>query len=339
MTLLKNMGNFLFQLLVSRFFWRRLGFFVLTLFITSVIIFGLVRILPGDPAQVILERGADEAEIDAKREELGLNDPLPVQYVNWAMDFLSGDWGESFTFEGQDIRELTFQRFGNSARLAVMALLIAVPLSITLGVIAGLTEGKAPDGIISILSLSVVSLPEFVTGLFLINTVAIGWADNPIADEIGWFPSTSAVRADASWGDALPALWLPAITATLVLLAYIARLTRAGVIEEIKRDYVRTAVLKGIPYRVVIFRHVLRNALLPTVTVIAISTGWLVSGLVVIEFVFGYPGLGSLLINAINGRDLPMIQAIVMVTVSVILIANFVADLLYAVLNPRIQLN
>ncbi|MBZ0309759.1 MAG: ABC transporter permease, partial [Anaerolineae bacterium] len=170
------------------------------------------------------------------------------------------------------------------------------------------------------------------------NTVALRWANNPLADTLGWFPSSSAVRADASFREALPSLWLPAIAATLVLLAYIARLTRAGVIEEMKSEYVRTAVLKGLPYPVVIFKHVLRNALLPTITVIAISTGWLISGLVVIEFVFGYPGLGSLLITAIERRDFPMIQAIVMVTVSVILAANFVADLLYAVLNPRIRL-
>ena len=137
----------------------------------------------------------------------------------------------------------------------------------------------------------------------------------------------------------MPRLWLPAITATFVLVAYIARLTRAGVIEELKQDYVRTAVLKGLPYRVVVVKHVLRNALLPTVTVIANSTGWLISGLVVIEFVYGYRGLGSLLISAIDNRNLPMIQAIVMITVSVILVANFTADMLYAVLNPRIKLN
>jgi peptide/nickel transport system permease protein len=216
---------------------------------------------------------------------------------------------------------------------------MAVPLSITLGVIAGLTEGKFADGLISLFSLSVVSLPEFVTGIFLINVVALRWQENPLAKAIGWwFPASSAVRADASFRDALPSLWLPAIAATLVLLAYIARLTRAGVIEELKRDYVRTAVLKGLPYRTVITKHVLRNALLPTITVIAISTSWLISGLVVIEYVFGYPGFGSLLIAAIERRDLPLIQAIIMVTVTVILLANLMADMLYAVLNPRIEL-
>jgi peptide/nickel transport system permease protein len=324
---------------MGRFIVRRLAFFLVTLWMTSVMIFLLVRVLPGDVARVILGRDASETQVEAKREELGLNDPLLVQYFIWITDFVRGDWGESFAFRGQDIRELVTQRLINSARLGLISMLIAIPVSITLGVIAGLTEGKLPDNIISVFSLSVVSLPEFVTGLFLINTVALKWADNPIAKKIGWFPSSSAVRADASFREALPSLWLPAIAATLVLLAYIARLTRAGVIEEKKSEYVRTAVLKGLPYPVVIFKHILRNALLPTVTVIAISTGWLISGLVVIEFVFGYPGLGSLLITAIERRDLPMIQAVVMVTVSVILIANFAADLLYAALNPRITLN
>lgn len=324
---------------MGRFMARRLAFFLVTLWMTSVMIFLLVRVLPGDVARVILGRDASETQVEAKREELGLNDPLFVQYFTWITDFVRGDWGESFAFRGQDIRELVTQRLVNSARLGLISMLIAIPVSITLGVIAGLTEGKLPDNLISVFSLSVVSLPEFVTGLFLINTVALKWADNPIAEKIGWFPSSSAVRADASFRDALPSLWLPAIAATLVLLAYIARLTRAGVIEEKKSEYVRTAVLKGLPYPVVIFKHILRNALLPTVTVIAISTGWLISGLVVIEFVFGYPGLGSLLLTAIERRDLPMIQAVVMVTVSVILIANFVADLLYAALNPRITLN
>ena len=323
-----------------RFVLRRLLFFVFTLIFTSVLIFALVRILPGDVARVIAGgREASETRVAEIREELGLDDPLPTQYADWIGGFFTGDWGDSTAFRGEPNRDLITQRTINSGRLGLVALLISVPISITLGVIAGLTEGKLPDNIISIISLSVVSLPEFVTGLFLINTVALNWGDSWLAEQLGWwFPSSSAVRADASFIDALPSLWLPALAATLVLLAYIARLTRAGVIEELKRDYVRTASLKGLPYRTVVIKHVLRNALLPTVTVIAISTTWLVSGLVVIEFVFGYPGLGSLLINAINRRDLQLIQGITMVTVTIVLVTNFFADLLYAVLNPRIKL-
>lgn len=323
-----------------RFLLRRLGFFIFTLFLTSVLIFALTRVLPGDVARVLLGREASEAEVAAVRTELGLDKPLLTQYVEWSADFLSGNLGQTFSRPRQEIGPLLATRLLNSGRLALLTLIISVPLSIGLGLLAGLTEGRLPDSIISVLTLSVASLPEFVTGLFLINAVALAWASNPISRATGWwFPSSSAIRPEATFSEALPALWLPAITATLVLIAYIVRLTRAGVIEELKRDYVTTAVLKGLPYRTVVVKHVLRNALIPTITVIATSTGWLLSGLVVIEYVYSYPGIGRLLIFGIENRDLPLIQAVVMVTVIVILVANFTADILYAVLNPRISLS
>lgn len=322
------------------FLRRRFLFFVFTCLLSSLIIFFLLRVLPGDPARVIAGgREATPEQIAEIRAELGLNAPIPAQYLTWLTNFVGGDWGRTMAFRGADNRQLVLERSRNSLRLAAVALLLSVPVSLALGVIAGLSENKLPDIIISLFSLSLVSLPEFVTGLFLINIVALRWADNPLAQALGsWFPASSAVRANASFAEMLPALWLPAIAAALVLLAYISRLTRAGVIEELKRDYVRTAVFKGIPYRDVIWRHVLRNALLPTITVIALSITWLISGLVVIEFVFGFPGLGSLLITAIERRDLLLAQSIVMVTVSVILCANLAADMVYAFLNPRIKL-
>ncbi len=323
-----------------KFLRRRFVFFFFTYLISSLMIFFLLRVLPGDPARVIAGgREATAEQVAQIRSELGLNAPLPQQYVNWLANFLGGDWGKTIAFRGADNRELIVQRSINSARLALVALLLSVPLSLVLGIIAGLRENKLSDVIISLLTLSVVSLPEFVTGLFLINIVALGWGRSELAGALGWwFPSSSAVRANASFSEMLPALWLPAFAATLVLLAYISRLTRAGVIEELKRDYVRAAALKGIPYRSVITRHVLRNALLPTVTVIAISITWLISGLVVIEYVFGFPGLGSLLIAAIERRDLLLVQSIVMVSVTVILFTNLFADMAYAALNPRIKL-
>jgi peptide/nickel transport system permease protein len=327
---------------VARFLLRRFGFFLLTLFLTSLLIFTLTRVLPGDVARVILGRQASESEIEQVRDELGLDQPIVVQYVRWAADFFTGEFGQTFSSPRQDIGPLLARRLTVSGWLAGLTLLIAIPLALSLGVISGLNEGKFVDGVISILSLSVVSLPEFVTGLFLITVVAQGIPQTAWFQALGlewWFiGSAASIRPSTTFFEALPLLWLPAITATLVLLAYLIRLTRAGVIEELKRDYVTTAVFKGIPYRQVVFNHVLRNALIPTITVIATSTGWLISGLVVIEFVFAYPGLGRLLIFAINNRDLPLIQAIVMATVLVILIANFLADLLYAVLNPRISL-
>jgi peptide/nickel transport system permease protein len=307
---------------------RRLGFLLLTLLVTSVIIFLVTQWLPGDVARVLLGREAGEEALRDLRQELGLDKPPPVQYVMWLRDFVVGDWGRSFSTESA-IRPLVFQRLSNSLRLAGVTLLISVPLAIGLGVVAGLNEGTLIDDVISISALSVVGLPEFVTGLILIQIFAFG---------LDVLPANSSVPLDASFIETFPMLILPALTATLVLLAYVSRLTRSGVIEEMDQPYVRTATLKGLPYRTVVVKHILRNALLPTITVLAISFGWLISGLVVVENVFNYPGVGRLLVFAINRRDLPLIRAITMVTVVGYASANLVADLLYGVLNPRIRL-
>src|SRR3990172_638398 len=206
-------------------------------------------------------------------------------------------------------------------------MVMGVGLAAGLGALAALNEGRWVDNAISVFSLAVVGLPEFVTGIILIEILAFRFG----------LPANSSVRAGTPFFEALPSLILPALTATFVLLAYVARLTRAGVLEELKQAYVRTAILKGLPRRVVIWKHVLRNALLPTITVVAISFGWLISGLVVIENVFNYPGLGRLMVFAITRRDLPLLQAISLVAVLGFSFSNFSADLLYAALNPRIR--
>lgn len=313
---------------MTRYLIRRTGFLLLTLLITSLVIFVICRLLPGDVARVILGREASDAAVAALRTDLGLDRPLPVQYLAWLFDFVRGDWGISFSTR-QPISELVFERMGNSLRLALLTLLIAIPLAIGLGVIAGLNAERPADHAISLSALAVVGLPEFVTGLILIDIFAF---------RLRILPANSSVTPGIGFIEALPQLILPAITATLVLLAYIVRLVRAGVMEELKQGYVRTAALKGLPQRIVIVRHVLRNALLPAVTVIAISFGWLISGLIVVENVFNYPGLGRLLTFAIDRRDLPLLQAVSMITVFIFALANLIADLLYAYLNPRIRL-
>ena len=313
---------------MGRYILRRIGFLALTFILTSLIIFTVTQFLPGDVARVILGREAGEAQVQALREELGLNDPLPVQYVRWLGDFVTGDWGQSFSTKSE-IRPLVLGRLRNSLMLAFITIVIAVPLAVFLGVIAGLNENKASDNIISVSSLSVVGLPEFVTGLVLIQLFSF---------KLRLLPANSSIKPGASFMEALPMLILPALTATFVLLAYITRLTRAGVVEELKADYTRTAILKGMSRRTVVVKHVLRNALLPTITVIAISFGWLISGLIVIENVFNYPGLGRLMVFAIDRRDLPLLQAVTLVTVLGFAFANLIADLLYAYLNPRIRL-
>jgi len=312
-----------------RYLLRRIGFLILTLILTSVIIFCITQLLPGDVARVILGREASATSLERLRDELGLRQPLPVRYLTWLGHFVTGDWGTSYSTE-LPIRPLVIERLGNSLMLAALILVIAIPLAVTFGVVAGLNQDRPLDNLISIASLAVVGLPEFVTGALLIQVFAFTF---PI------FPANSSIRPGTGFLAALPMLILPALTATLVLLAYVARLTRAGVVEELCATYVRTATLKGLSRWTIITRHVLRNALLPTITVIAISLGWLIGGLIVVENVFNYPGLGRLLTFAIDRRDLPLLQAITCITVVGFASANLLADLLYAYLNPRIRLN
>ena len=314
---------------MTKYIARRIVFLGLTILVTSLIIFIVTQLLPGDVARVVLGREAGEAALAAFREENGLNDPLPLQYARWLGSFVVGDWGTSLSTRSEVFPVVT-ERLGNSLLLTFLTMLIAVPLALALGIIAGLNEDGVTDNAISIGSLAVVGLPEFVTGLVLIQIFS-RW--------LGWLPANSSIEPGLTFMEKLPMLILPAFTATLVLLAYIVRLTRAGVVEELKRPYVRTAILKGLPYRAVIIKHVLRNALLPTITVIAISFGWLISGLIVIENVFNYPGLGRLLVFAIDRQDLPLVQAVAMVTVIGFAVANLAADLIYAWLNPRIRLD
>lgn len=317
---------------MTRYLIRRLILLALTLLLTSMLIFTLTQLLPGDIARIVLGRDASETALQEFRVANGLDQPIPMQYVTWLTSFLRNDsddaWGKSYDRGNFAVRPHVMTRLENSLRLAIYTLLMAVPLAILLGVIAALYREKWLDSLISIMTLSVVGLPEFVTAIVLITI---------FAQPGGTFPSISHVRPDMALGDWLNILTLPALTATFVLLAYITRMTRAGVIDELNKPYVRTAILKGLPPRVVIFKHVLRNALLPTITVIAISMGWLIGGLVVIEQVFDYPGLGKELVQAVKSKNIPLIQALVLLMVFFYAFANLIADLLYGLLNPRIR--
>jgi peptide/nickel transport system permease protein len=321
-----------------RYLLRRLGFLMLTLLLTSVMIFLVTQFLPGDVCRVILGREPGEAALANCRAELRLDDPAPLRYIRWLGDYVTGDWGDSFA-TGDPIRAVVMARLRNSLMLGALVLIFAIPLSLALGVIAGLNEDRPVDAAINLTSLALVGMPEFVTGVLLVQLLSfeLNKLLYPLFG-IRLFPASSTIGLETGFWEALPSLVLPALTATIVLVVYVARLTRAGVIEELRQPYVRTATLKGLPRRTVVVKHVLRNALLPAITVIAISLGWLTSGLIVIENVFNYPGLGRLMTFAIDRRDLPLIQAIAMITVTAIGFANLAADLLYAALNPRIRL-
>lgn len=310
-----------------RFILRRLGFVAVTILVSSALIFIATQVLPGDVARMILGRFATDEAVQNLRVELGLDRPLIVQYASWLFNFVQGDWGTSLS-TGDPVMGLVFSRLRNSAMLAAVAFAMYVPFGILLGLWAALRRNTATDQVISIGSLSFIGLPEFVTGVILISVFAI---------KLRWLPASSAIVPDASFLEALPRLILPGITVALVSLAYITRMTRSSTIDVLQTDYVRTAYLKGLRPRKVLFGHVLRNALLPTVTVAAISIGWLIGGLIVTESLFSFPGLGRLLLFAIQRQDLPLIQAVTLLLVLVFSLSNLVADILYAYLNPRIR--
>jgi len=308
---------------------RRLALMALSLLITSILIFSLTQLLPGDVAKLVLGRDASPTAVQNFNEQFGLDKPVIEQYGRWITGFITADWGISYTAGSPPVRPLVLTRMANSLLLALATLLIAIPFSIIMGVVSALKEGSWVDHSISIVSLSIVGLPEFVTGIVLINFLAL---------KLDFFNATSMVTPGQSILEWVQVLVLPALTASLVIGGYITRMTRASMLMELKKPYVRTALLKGMVWTRVVYTHVLRNALLPTITITAISFGWLMGGLVVIENVFNYPGMGSLLVTAVNFKNIPVLQSISMIIVFFFSLANLIADLLYAYLDPRIRL-
>jgi peptide/nickel transport system permease protein len=312
---------------MRRFIIRRALLIVLVLLLVSVIVFFVTSVLPGDPAEGILGQSATPEALKALREQLGLNQPVVVRYFQWLGGLLHGDFGQSITYQ-VPVGPLLWDKLKNSSILAVAAFLFTIPVSLILGVIAGLKKNKWQDTIISLVTLAGVAQPEFVTGTFLVAIFAT-W--------LHWLPATNTLDPSIGFWGTVSAFILPVITLSLVLLAYIGRMTRTNVIDTMETDYVRTAVLKGLPYRRVVLRHVLRNALLPSITIIASNVGWLLGGIVVTESVFGYPGLGGLLLIAVQKEDIPLLQAITLIIALVFSVSNLIADILYAMLNPRVR--
>ena len=306
---------------------RRLLFSLLVLLIVSVVVFVVVQVLPGDVASMILGTDATLEDVATMREKLGLNRPAHVRYLEWIAGAVRGDWGTSLRLN-QPVGPLIATRMANSAVLAGMTLVIAVPLAIGLGVYAGLRRARLPDRVIAVVTLIGTSLPEFVWGSLLIIVFSF-W--------LKWLPPSSLMDPGDSMLAHFKLLILPVTTLTLVMLAYTSRMTRTSMIDVLERNFIRTARLKGIGERQVILRHALPNALLPTITIVAMNIGWLMGSLVVVETVFSYPGLGRMMVFAVSNRDVPMLQMTVLVTAGVYCLANLLADVLYAYLNPRVR--
>jgi peptide/nickel transport system permease protein len=312
---------------VARFLVKRIGLALITLILLSMIVFAVSSILPGNVGRAVLGPFATQESVDALNEQLGTNRSLVSQYVDWVGGLLHGDLGTSLTKQ-VPAWDILWPALQNSFKLAFVAFVILVPISIIGGVIAGLRYGRPTDKGITMFGLSVSAMPDFVTGIVLILVFAV-W--------LGWLPVTAQAEPGANLLVQVKYLLLPAFTLTLVLFGYIARVTRAGMIEAFDSDYARTAYLKGLPSSQVVRKHVLRNALLPTIAVIAVQCGYLVGGLVAVEYLFNYQGLGALTLEAARQKDLPLLTAGVLVIGIVYLVVTLVADILYAFLNPRIR--
>lgn len=313
---------------MRRYVVKRLGLAILMLILLSIIVFFAGHVLPGNPGRLILGNLASERSVEQINHQLGADQPLPVQYWNWVDGILHGNLGESYQYR-EPVSSFLFEALGNSLKLATLAFVILVPLSLLGGVVAALHKGRPVDRFISTTGLSLSTVPEFVSGIVLIVVFGIQLKVLPVTASA---PTGSGVITQVEY------LLLPALPLVLVLFGYIARTARASTIEVLASDYVRTATLKGLPGRTVLFRHVLRNSMLPTITVIATQIGYLVGGLVVIETLFNYPGLGRLIYTAGNQQDYPMLEAGVLLIGVVYVTATFFADLLSVWLNPRLRL-
>ena len=310
-----------------RFLVVRFGLILLTLLVVSIAIFLVTEVLPGDVAWHILGQGATPESLEAIREKLDLNRPAHIRYLSWIGNALQGDLGDSYV-QSRPVVDVVKSRLFNSAVLAAFAFLVSVPTAVATGVWAGVRRNSVGDQLVSTISLVGISLPEFVTGVLLIVI---------FASTLHVLPSSSVLLPGTNPLTRPSILILPTITLTGVLFAYIMRMTRANVIEVMQTNYVRTAMLKGLPMRRIIFRHVIPNAMLPTISVIAINIGWMFGGLIIVENVFAYPGLGRLLLIAIQSRDVPLLQALALLIAVTYSISNLLADLSYGLLNPRIR--
>ena len=305
---------------------QRIALGLLSLFVISLIIAFVVELLPGDLAEAILGQGATPETVRVFRAELGLDKPAHLRYLDWLAGMVSGDMGVSLANK-REISELVGIRLSNTLFLGGFAAAIAVPLSLLLGILAALYRNSFYDRAVNVFTLTSISFPEFFVAYILILFFAV---------KFGWFPGISNISTDLSIGDKLFRSLLPAATLTLVVVAHMMRMTRAAIINLVASPYIEMARLKGIRPTKIIIRHALPNALAPIVNVIAINLAYLVVGVVVVEVVFVYPGLGQLMVDSVSKRDVPVVQACSMIFATVYILLNLSADIISIVTNPRL---
>jgi peptide/nickel transport system permease protein len=314
---------------MARFVARRLLLSLVTLWLLAAIVFVVANVLPNDVGRTILGPFAPQESVDALNKRLGTDRPIVIRYVDSMKGLVTLDFGNSFV-SGQAVLPQLLGAIGRSAKLAGLALLITIPLSIAAGLYAARRRDRAADRAIVLLGVTSSSIPEFITGTILVVVVGV---------ELGWLPVLATAPANADIPTQIRYLLMPAIAMAIVYFGYIARMTRAGTIEVLQADYTRTATMKGLTTGQVMRRHVLRNALVPTVAVIAVQIGYLFGGIIAVEKIFNYNGMGATMLFAAQHKDIPMLTAGVIVIGIVYMLATLGADLIMAWMNPRIRLD
>ena len=306
---------------------KRLGLGLVTLLVISIIIFGAVELLPGDIAQAVLGQGATEENLAAMRAQLGLDRAAPIRYFEWLGNAVTGDFGKSLVSQ-KPVSEAIYTRFANTLFLALYAAIIAVPVAIFLGVLVALYRNTVFDRVANVVTLTSISSPEFFLGYVLILFLAVKGE---------YFPAIAKISDDMSLMDKLDRTFLPALTMVLVVVAHMMRMTRASIINLLASPYVEMARLKGVPAWKVIVKHTLPNAWAPVINVVALNLAYLVTGVVLVEVVFVYPGIGQLLVDAVTKRDFPVVQACCLIFAATFILLNLAADVGSILTNPRLR--
>ena len=305
---------------------KRLGLGIVTLIAVSIIIFVAIEMLPGDIAQIILGQSATPETVAVFRQELGLDRPALTRYLDWAGGMLRGDFGTALASK-RDVSELIQSRIFNTLFLAAYAALISIPLAISLGLLAALYRGSVLDRAVNIISLSSVSMPEFLLAYILVFLLA----------QTGFFPTMSDLTPTMSFQEKLYVTFLPALTLTLVITAHMMRMTRAAIVNLLASAYIEMAELKGLSRTRIILMHAFPNALAPIINVVAINLAYLITGVVVVEVVFVYPGLGQLLVDSVSKRDVVVVQAASLIFAVAYILFNLLADIFSTLSNPRLR--
>lgn len=306
---------------------KRIALIFYTLFIVSLLVFGITQVLPADAAVMMLGENATTEALEALRNSMGLNDPIWMQYLRWIGGVVQGDFGTSLR-TGQPVGPALFSALGTSLTLAVFSLTFMLALALPMGVLAAIRRGKATDLFVSFLSYIGVALPEFVTATLAVLFIADWW---------GILPPAGYVPLSQNPVEGLRHLVLPVVVVSIIMIAHVSRMVRSELVDVLHTDYIRAAHLKGLSRGRILLRHGLRNALLPAITIVALDVGYLLGGVIVVEEIFSIPGIGRALMAAIQARDLPVIQAGVLIMAATYSIVNFAADLIYAWLDKRIQ--